>query len=240
MPCVPSQPSTVRMPFSLLLLLLLILRALLVVATSAVAFATLATAMCRGAPGALILAHARTRLLSRQVQLGRVQQLRDVLRATLGAERLPQPGYEFVQAGAALLLAQEEDWPAFGSLAPRAFLLLDRRERLIAHADEPTTDAAELGPFAVLCRTAPIGPPPPPQASASVESAPAAADGATVSAAGLLRASVARNVQYCCYVACMIVLERSYSDSLYHVISVRASAHAEVVFPAFMPSMVAI
>ena len=66
MPCVPSQPSTVRMPFSLLLLLLLILlRALLVVATSAVAFATLATAMCRGAPGALILehilAHARTR-----------------------------------------------------------------------------------------------------------------------------------------------------------------------------------
>jgi hypothetical protein len=41
-------------------------------------------------------------------------------------------------------------------------------------------------------------------------------DGACLSVAavaklriGLLRASVARNVQYCCYVACMIVLERS-------------------------------
>ena len=89
------QPSTVRMPFSLLLLLLLILlRALLVVATSAVAFATLATAMCRGAPGALILAHARTRLLSRQVHLASVLQRRvpqPLQPASVLQRRVPQP-----------------------------------------------------------------------------------------------------------------------------------------------------
>ena len=88
------QPSTVRMPFSLLLLLLLILlRALLVVATSAVAFATLATAMCRGAPGALILAHARMRLLSRQVHLASVLQRRvpqPLHLATVPRRRVPQ------------------------------------------------------------------------------------------------------------------------------------------------------
>ena len=51
--------------------------------------------------GTINLAAART-----------VGQLREVLLSTLGAERLPTPGFEFLQAGCALLQSQEEEWPA--------------------------------------------------------------------------------------------------------------------------------
>ena len=152
------------------------------------------------------------------------RQVRDLLRTTLGVERLPTPGFEFFLAGRPLLQAQEEEWPAvalregivlrrsddarhrtvpprrrlevwvggepvslgelevsadamvdavrrevrqrFGSLAPAEYLLLDRRQWLIARADEAATAAAELGPFAVLHRPV-LHRPTEPSASAS-------------------------------------------------------------------------
>ena len=144
-------------------------------------------------------------------------QMREVLLSTLGAERLPQPGFEFILAGQPLLPTQEEEWPAaalrprivlrasneprnkttpavcrlevrlagepialgeielartakvsevrseiiqrFGPLAPDQLALIDRRGRLIPHADEGAISATEIGLRAILC-TPPEVPPP--------------------------------------------------------------------------------
>ena len=208
-----------HVPFSLLLLLLLILlRALLVVATSAVAFATLATAMCRGAPGALILehilAHARTRLLSRQVQLATVLQRRvpqPLQPATVLQQRVPQP------LQPATVLQRRVPQPlqpatVLQQRVPQPLQPATVLQRRVPQPLQPATVPRRRVPQPLQLATVPRRRVPQLlQGPTSYGATTARASVAVVAKLriGLLRASVARNVQCCCYVACMLVLERS-------------------------------